>query len=102
MVNVTGMVAHAENKHPHEPVNPFPIGTNVSTALSPPAFGLVMDAVSTAVPHQLVVQPLVQLLVVPLLRPRAATSVKTRAKEMGIWAVSGIETWDATWCATTS
>ncbi len=100
MVNVTGMVAHAENKHPHEPVDPFPIGTNVSTALSPPAFGLVMDAVMGA--DQLVVQPLVQLLVVPLLRPRAATSVKTRAEEMGIWAVSGVETWDATWCATTS
>mmetsp|Transcript_13762 Transcript_13762/g.21262 ORF Transcript_13762/g.21262 Transcript_13762/m.21262 type:complete len:104 (+) Transcript_13762:201-512(+) len=103
MVNVTGMVAHAENKHPHEPVNPIPIGTNVSTALSPPAFGLVMDAVMGA---ELLVQPLVQLLVqllvVPLLRPRAATTVKTRAEEMGIWAVSGIETWDATWCATTS
>ncbi len=54
MVNVTGMVAHAENKDPHEPVDPFPIGTNVSGALGPPAFGLVMDAVMGA--DQLVVR----------------------------------------------
>ncbi len=108
MVNVTGMVAHAYNEW-IEFVYPFPVGANVSGALGPPAFGLVMDAVMGAdqlvvqpLVQLLVVQPLVQLLVVPLLRPRAATSVKTRAKEMGIWAVSGIEARDhATWCATT-